>query len=262
MNPVRSVTFAALLASAIFLSGCKPDKAVENSTVIDGGAKPSATTPVVDTSSYGTVTGVTLFKGKAPARVPIDMSMDSACAMAGGSNLSEQIVTAGDKLANVYVYVKTGAPTSSAPANAAPVILDQRGCKYIPHVIAVQQGGTVEFRNSDPTMHNVHTMPTIAGNQTVDVSEGPNGQPQTRPFAAAEAMMPVRCNNHPWMSAFINVAPNPYFAVTSGDGKFSITLPPGTYTLAAVQEKLGEQDVTVTVPAKGTANANFAFGLK
>ena len=89
------------------------------------------------------------------------------------------------------------------------------------------------------------------------------GAPQTEIFAAPETMIPVRCNNHPWMQAFLNVAPNPYFAVTGPDGSFTITgLPPGTYTLAAVHEKLGEQDIQITVPAKSTTHASFTFAVK
>ena len=89
------------------------------------------------------------------------------------------------------------------------------------------------------------------------------GAPQTEIFAAPETMIPVRCNNHPWMQAFLNVAPNAYFAVTGPDGSFTIkNLPPGTYTLAAIHEKLGEQDLQITVPPKSTTPATFTFAVK
>jgi hypothetical protein len=120
----------------------------------------------------------------------------------------------------------------------------------------------VEFRNSDPTMHNIHTI-SVAGNPQVDVSEGPAGAPQTRQFTTPELMMPVRCNNHPWMEAFLNVAPNRFFALTREDGAFSIPgLPPGTYTLAAVHEKLGERDMQVTVTPKSASKLEFTFAMK
>jgi uncharacterized protein (DUF2141 family) len=141
--------------------------------------------------------------------------------------------------------------------------MDQVGCKYVPHVIALMRGGSVEFRNSDGTMHNIHTMPSVAGNETVDVSQGAKGAPQIRQFKQPEVMMPVRCNNHPWMNAFINVSATPFFAVTDADGHFSITgLPAGTYTLAVVHEKLGEQTMTVTVEPQKTAKADFSFSSK
>jgi len=152
----------------------------------------------------------------------------------------------------------------SAPAKSvAPVVLDQKGCRYVPHVIALMRGGSVEFRNSDSTMHNIHTMPTVAGNKEIDVSEGPRSAPQVRQFPQPEVMMPVRCNNHPWMNAFINVSPTPFFAVTDASGHFEIKgLPEGTYTLAAVHEKMGEQDITVTVKPQATETANFTYSLK
>jgi plastocyanin len=188
------------------------------------------------------------------------MSMDPGC-MSAASNSTEQVVANNKLLANAYVYVKAGAPSWSAPAGTPPVVLDQKGCRYVPHVIALQQGGSVQIRNSDPTMHNVHATP--ADGAPVDVTEMPKGQPQTQVFAKPQTMMAVRCNNHPWMQSYINVAPNGYFAVTGADGSFTLrNLPPGTYTVAAVHESLGEQDVQVTVPAKGTATAAFTYAAK
>jgi plastocyanin len=164
----------------------------------------------------------------------------------------------------VYLYVKSGpAEAMNAPHDAkASVVLDQKGCVYTPHVIAVAAGGYVEFRNEDPTMHNIHTMPTMVGNETVDVSQGPRGAAQTKQFKAAEAMIPVRCNNHPWMNAFINVSATPFFAVSDGAGHFEIHgLPAGEYVLGAVHEKMGEQTMQVTVKAGGNTHADFAFAI-
>jgi plastocyanin len=252
---------ALLLLTALTLAGCKhPAAPTQQDASAPIAAHPA---PAVDPATAGSISGTVTFSGKAPARIPIDMSMDPACALATEPNLTEQYIVTDHKLANVYVYIKSGAPDSTAPAGTPPVVLDQKGCRYVPHVIAVQQGGTVEFRNSDPTMHNVHTIPTQVGNQTVDISETPMGAPQTEKFSAPEPMLPVRCNNHPWMQAFINVAPNRYFAVTGTDGSFTLpNLPPGTYTLAAIHEKLGEQDIQITVPAKSVAKASFTFASK
>lgn len=253
-----------LLASLCALTGCKPDSAVKKGEVFDQHTPvPTAPAAVTSAGPNGSVSGVVHFTGKAPERVSIDMSMDPACSLTAGQNLTEQYIVNNGKLADVYIYVKSGAPASSAPAGTPPVILDQKGCRYTPHVIAVQQGGTVEFHNSDPTMHNVHAVPAIAGNQAVDVSQGPMGAPQSRQFNAPEVMMPIRCNNHPWMEAFLNVSPTPWFAVTGPDGSFTLHgLPAGHYTLAAVHQKLGEQDIQVDVPADATAKADFTFSGK
>jgi plastocyanin len=109
------------------------------------------------------------------------------------------------------VYIKSGpqaAMSATAPVSA-PVIMDQVGCKYVPHVIAVMRGGSVEFRNSDGTMHNIHTLPTAAGSQSIDISQGAKGAPQVKQFNQIETMIPVRCN-HPWMNAFVNVSATPF----------------------------------------------------
>jgi plastocyanin len=255
-------TCAVLLCASLFwLCGCKPDKALKRSEVIGKGTYPS--TSGIISPDAGAVTGTVSFRGTPPARIPIDMSMDPACSMSAAPNDSEQYVVHEGKLENVYITVRSGVSPSVAPAGTPPVVMDQKGCRYVPHVIALQQGGSVEFRNSDPTMHNIHAVPVTAGDQGIDISQAPGGAPQSQQFNMPETMMPVRCNNHPWMNAFINVSQTPYFAVTGADGSFKLAgLPPGHYTIAAIHEKLGEQDIDVTVPARGVAKADFAFSMK
>ncbi len=250
----------------IGFAGCKPDSAIRSGAVVDNGVKSADSKTVApgEAVTSGSIAGIVHFRGKAPERVKIDMSMDPVCSIAGGANLSEQYVIHGGGLANVYVYIKDGpqgAMSAPMPANESLVVLDQVGCRYVPHVIALMKGGTVEFRNSDGTMHNIHTMPSA--NPGVDVSQGAKGAPERRRFDTPEVMMPVRCNNHPWMNAFINVSATPFFAVSDSDGRFEISgLPAGTYTLAAVHEKLGEQTMKVTVAAKTQTAAEFAYSIK
>jgi plastocyanin len=260
-----TVLMGGVLGSLAGLTGCKPSDAVKHSN--DGiTAEKPAPPAALDQATLGMVSGTIRFTGKPPAPVKIDMSMDPVCSMTGGDNFAEQFAIHDGKLANVYVYLKSGPPaamSAAAPTSAPVVVLDQVGCKYVPHVIALMRGGSVEFRNSDGTMHNIHTLPTAEGSHPIDISQGAKGAPQVQQFNRPEVMIPVRCNNHPWMNAFINVSATPFFAVTDADGHFGISgLPPGTYTLAAVHEKMGEQTMTITIEPKGTARADFSFSAK
>ena len=275
MTALRTSVSALALAATLSLTACKPDNAIRQGEPVDKGYKSTdarardaarvdanlkpAPAPA-PTSPTGSVIGIIRFAGKPPARVKIDMSQDPACSF-GGENFSEQIVVEKERLANTFLYIRGVVAGATTPST--PVIMDQKGCRYTPHVIGVMRGGTVEFRNSDPTMHNVHTMPLNVGNKSVDVSQGPRGAAQSIKLDTPETMLPVRCNNHPWMNAFINVTESPFFAVSASDGKFEIHgLPPGNYTLAAIHEKLGEQTTNITIKPNGTATADFAFVQK
>jgi plastocyanin len=256
--------FVAAVAVALSVAGCKAKPSEESAAPV--APVTQSQTVAIPASSIGAVEGVVKFTSKAPAPVKIDMTMDPACGMSpgGDSNMSEQYAVHGGDLANVFIYVKSGPPAAfSVPAASGPaVVMDQKGCRYTPHVIALQKGGSVEFRNSDITMHNIHTMPVAVGSESIDISQGPKGAPQTKQFNQVETMIPVRCNNHPWMNAFINVSETPFFAVTGEDGTFSLKgLPAGEYTLAAVQEKLGEQTMKVTVKPLTTSQAKFSFAV-
>jgi len=216
----------------------------------------------IDLATAGTVSGTIHFTGKTPTPIVIDMAQDPACSLATKtSNTTEQYIVHGGKLANVFVYVKDGLGNRIYPPSQAPVVLDQQGCRYVPHVIGVMVGQPVEFRNSDPTTHNVHIVPPGQQNTSgFDISQAPVNGTQQHIFHVAGLMIPVRCNNHPWMEAFLNVVDNPFFAVSSDEGKYEVQgLPPGKYTLVAVQEKLGTQTQQITVQSHATTVANFTF---
>ena len=267
MTPRSTLVLSASLLTLVVsgLTGCKPDTAAKPGQAVPAASNTTKGAPY--TGPSGSVSGVVSFSGKPPAKVAIDTTMDPACSISSPKPvMTEQYDVASGKLGNVFVYVKAGPPAAmqAGPVDIQPVVLDQKGCQYTPHVIAVMAGGTVEFRNSDLTMHNIHTMPTATGNETgnqaIDVSQGPKGAPVTKQFLKPELMMPVRCNNHPWMNAFLNVSATPFFAVSDATGHFALKgMPPGEYTLGAVHEKLGEKEIKATVTANGDTTASVSF---
>jgi plastocyanin len=175
--------------------------------------------------------------------------------------MTEQYVVHDGRLANVFVYIKDGLGNRIYPPSKTPVVLDQKGCRYIPHVIGAMVGQPVEFRNSDRTMHNIHIVPPGSDdNFGFDISQAPMAGTEQHIFRKTGLMIPIRCNNHPWMEAFLNIVKNPFFAVSNTEGTYKIQgLPPGTYTLVAVHEKLGTQSQQITVESHKASTANFAF---
>ena len=209
----------------------------------------------IGAASGSTITGSVKFDGKVPAPRKIDMSGDPACK---GQNVAESIVSENGSLANVYVYVKDGLNSKSFPAPKTPLTVDQNGCRYVPHVAAGMAGQSIQFTNSDAAMHNIH--PRDQKNPGWNESQQPKGAPIVKTFANPDVMVPVVCNQHPWMKMYLNLSSNPFFAVTGKDGKFSLKgLPPGTYTIAAVHEKLGEQTMKITVGDHETKTGDFSF---
>jgi plastocyanin len=254
----RSLAMILISASAILAAGCRKT-GVPGEGASTG--SPAATYTQIDLNTSGTITGTIKFARKAPPRIEIDMAQDPACSLSSDPNYSEQYMVKDGKLQNVFVYVKDGLGNKLYPAPSTPVQLDQKGCRYVPHVIGVMIGQPVEFTNSDPTMHNIHTTAETPANPEIDISQPPKGGTTQKVFAKPELMIPVRCNNHPWMNAFINVSPNPFYAVSDENGNFTIRgLPPGTYTLVADHEVLGQQTAQVTVESKQTATADFTYG--
>ena len=204
----------------------------------------------IDPATAASISGVVNFEGTPPPPQSIDMSADSGCQ---GQNESEIVVVKNGRLANVLIYVKEGLGVHKFSAPSEKVVIDQKGCRFVPHVAAAMVGQPVEFLNSDDALHNIHPLPK--SNPEWNQAQMPNGQ-FARPFAAAELMIPVKCNQHPWMRMYLNVVDNPFFAVTGKDGNFSLKgLPAGTYIIAAVHERLGEQEMKLTVAPKDNKRA-------
>ena len=203
--------------------------------------------------STGTVAGVISWRGPAPTRKRVDTSADPACAQTNPRLIIELPLVRGGKLANVFVYVKGGETAEgkklsdlSFRAPERDVVVDQKGCVFIPHVIGVMVGQVVSVTNGDATAHNVHFTPKR--NADSNHSHAAGGPPITRRFETPETMVPLRCNQHPWMKTYVGVLAHPFFAVTGEDGKFEIRgLPPGKYTLAAWHESGNGTEITRTI---------------
>lgn len=228
-------------------------------------APPSSDPPRAAVSAAGgTITGKVKFTGTAPRNRAIDMSEEAACKSKYTTPPTEENVVAGpaNALSNVFVYVSAGVPAGQKfTAPATPVVLDQDGCRYRPHVFGIMVGQTLEIRNSDPVLHNIKAV--AKKNRPFNVSQPNAGMKMNRTFAQPEVMVNLECNVHGWMKAYAGVRPDPFFAVSGPDGSFTIKdLPPGTYTIEAWHEKFGTQTATVTIAGTETKTANITFAAR
>ena len=212
----------------------------------------------VDPATAGTITGVVKLDGKAPAAQSITMDSDPYCEKQP-KNATESVVVGSDStLQNVFVYVKDGLGNRVFPVPASAVVLDQKGCRYAPHVLGIQVGQTLEILSSDDTLHNVHAIPQQ--NREFNMAHQLAGIKHTHVFSTKEVMIPFKCDVHKWMNAFVGVLDHPFYAVTTGNGRFELKgLPPGTYTVEAWHEKLGTQTQMVTIGDKQTSDISFTF---
>ena len=208
----------------------------------------------------GTVSGKVTYEGTPAKMKPIDMSKEPSCAkMYTTPPLAEAVVTAaGNSLENVVVYVSAGAPDDAAPSTAA--VFTQKGCRYIPHVLAFQVNQEIKITNEDQTSHNIHPLPKL--NREWNRSQPPGTPPITEKYDKYE-IFPVKCNVHPWMHGNFAVLKNSHFAVTGDGGAFALAnLPPGKYTITAWHESYGEQTQDVTISGSETKTISFVFKAK
>jgi len=213
----------------------------------------------VDAATAGSVTGTIKLDGAPPAMKNISMAAVAFCAKQHDSPVPSEDVVAGDNgtLQNVVVYLK-GDFSAYSFAKPAAAELDQKGCMYVPHVVAVMAGAPLEFQSLDSTPHNIHPVPNT--NRQWNESQPRGGAPIEKSFAQEEVAIPVKCNLHPWMRAYVAVIGNPYFQVTGKDGSFELrNVPPGTYTLAAWHEHYGVSEQTITISPQQTQAATITF---
>jgi len=209
------------------------------------------------------ITGTITFDGKAPTLKPLAMDADPACAKKHKGPVPNEMLVLGNgnTMGNIMVWVSKGLPAGKTwPAPSAPAVLDQVGCQYKPHVMGIMVGQTYRILNSDGILHNVHALPKI--NPGFNRPMPATLKEATAKFDKPESIFQIKCDVHPWMSAYVGVYTHPFFSVTGTDGKFNISgLDPGTYEITAWHERLGTQTATVTVGANETKSQNFKFAV-
>ena len=208
----------------------------------------------------GSITGTVTYDGDAPTFKEIKMDADPVClSHHTGAVYPQNLVLGSNKeMANVFVHVTSGVPKKDYPVPTEEVVIDQKGCMYDPHVVGVRAGQTVKILNPDGTLHNVHAMSKV--NPEFNLAMPQFRKDTTKVFDKEEFMFPMKCDVHPWMTAWVSVLSHPFFSVTKADGKFAINdLPAGTYDIEAWHEKLGTQKQTVTLAEGENKTIDFKF---
>jgi plastocyanin len=258
---MKKLMLTAPLALALGIAACggggEPPATTES-------AKPAetASAPAVDPSKAGKVAGKITFEGTPPASQPIQMAADPNCARMHTTPVNTEFVVVGEGggLANAFVYLKSGVQ-GDFPAPSEPVVLDQQGCQYVPHVIGIQVGQPLEIVNSDETLHNIHAMPK--NNKEFNIGQPVKGLKTQRTFDSTEVMVPFKCDVHKWMNSYAGVLEHPFFAVTGADGSYTIEgVPPGSYTVEVWHEQLGTKEINATVAEGATADASASYAAQ
>jgi plastocyanin len=222
--------------------------------------------PNVAATATGQIIGTVKLDGPTPHQKPIDMSKDPVCVQARGgtpATTENVVVGANGGLANAVVYISQGLTGNEAATPSHPATIDQKGCQYVPHVVAMNVGQHLTVLNSDKTAHNIHPQPNPSGgNAQWNKSQLEGSSPIDVTWTNEEVAIPVKCNIHPWMHGYIAVVKGP-FGVSNDTGAFKLeNVPPGTYTLTAWQETYGTQTQKVTVAAGKPATTDFTFKAK
>ena len=245
---VTSFVFALFLAVAI--SGCRQQRSSPQA------AEPSGPLLSINPATTGSISGTVTLDGNPP----IMGAVDTPCGNSKAARAVPPVVVKGShgELANAVIYLKSGLANYRYDTPQNKVTLDQKGCMYEPHVVALMTNQPLEIGNDDPVAHNIHPLAKV--NKQWNRSEPPGAPPILTSFPRPELAMHVICKVHPWMSAFLFIFDNPYYAVTSTDGTFDLkNVPPGTYTVEAWQEQFGTQDQTVTIGPNQSKTVAFVF---
>lgn len=221
-----------------------------------GGGAPAAGTFDMSKANAD-VTGKIAFEGTAPAPQKVQMTADPYCASHSQNPTLEDVKVSDGGLENVIVYVKSGLPSATFATPAEAIEIDQHDCHYIPHVFTMRANQPLKIKNSDATLHNIHAW--AEKNPTFNVGQPVKDMVNQTKFANEEMPLPIRCDVHKWMSAFVGVFNHPFHTVSKGGGAYSLKLPAGKYEIVAWHEKYGTQTQTVEVNDNDKKEINFTF---
>jgi len=208
----------------------------------------------------GTISGMVTYTGTPVKQKPIDMSKEPSCAKQHATPVTTETVVTGpnNTLQNVIVYISAGADDANAPSQA--VTFTQKGCQYLPHVIALHTGQQLQVINGDQTSHNIHPLAKV--NREWNKSQPPGAPAIQEKFDSPE-FISVKCNIHPWMHGWFAVLKTTHYSITGDGGGFSLPdLPPGKYTVTAWHEDYGTQTQDVTITGSETKSIDFSFKAK
>ncbi|EEF57102.1 carboxypeptidase regulatory-like domain-containing protein [Pedosphaera parvula] len=215
-------------------------------------------------ASAADVTGTVTLKGTPPPeKENTAVTNDPNCGKLHSGPVMTQfyVVGANGGLRDAIVKI-VNVTGKSTGESAAPAVIDQKGCEYVPYILAVQTNQKILIKNSDPVLHNVHPTPTASGNKETNKAQMPAGPDLTFVFPTAEDFLRFKCDVHPWMFGYVTVVDSPYFAVTDKDGNFKISnLPPGKYKIEASHRKAGKVEQEIEVKDSG-AKADFTLEVK
>lgn len=267
MNKQTKVWLVLSIALSLLALGSACGGSGTNKEATPGTTAETAAAPY--SGPTGNINGVISFNGTPPAPKKIDTTADPVCGQKNPNLMTDDSIIKDGKVANTFVYIKEGTVDGGKKVGdytwATPtseVQLDQNGCHYNPHVLGVMVNQKLKITNSDATQHNIHPTPKL--NTEWNQTQANGAPPIEKAFTRAEVLIPVKCNQHPWMKSYIGVMKTPFFDVSKDTGAYEIKgVPPGTYTVVAWREggATGEEKtMQVKVTANGSAKADFAFG--
>ncbi len=253
MRPLSLFVGSVLVLS---LAACGPSNETPQFPTLPGGsATGGGSAPPVNATA--TVKGKIAFEGTAPTPAKIQMSADPYCQQNSKNPVAEDVKVSDGGLENVIIYISSGLKETNFPTPTNPVEINQIDCHYVPHVFTMQIGQPLKIKNSDATLHNIHAF--SEKNTPFNIGQPVQNMESTQKFTAEEMPLPIRCDVHKWMGAFVGVFHHPFSTVSKAGGAYELKLPAGQYEITAWHEKYGKQTQMVNVADNGSVDLNFTF---